>query len=115
MIGQLPSNQKLLAGCVLPAEKAYITLARYADVQYQSITRHMLSSNFEAKKSLLRKSKVFTILPTAPCVTQPPTPGICIFGIHCVSFLNLFMQEEAKEVFKLVAQKSEDFRYPDCS
>ena len=44
--------------CVLPPETAYITLARYADRQYQGTVHHMQSSTFEAKKELLRKSKV---------------------------------------------------------
>jgi ataxia telangiectasia mutated family protein len=72
-IGDVSTNQKLLEGCVLPVERAYTTLARYADLQYQNITRHMLSSSFEAKKSLLKKAK-----------------------------------EEAEEVSKLAAQKSND-------
>lgn len=38
--------------------KAYLTLARYADSQYQRIERHMSSPAFEAKKQLLQQSKV---------------------------------------------------------
>eukprot|EP00731_Ephydatia_muelleri_P031937 Em0023g444a len=37
--------------------KAYLTLARYADSQYQRIERHMSSPAFEAKKQLLQQSK----------------------------------------------------------
>ena len=37
---------------------AYLSLARFADGQYRRIERHMVSSAFEAKKHLLRKSKV---------------------------------------------------------
>lgn len=36
---------------------AHLTLARYADGQYQRINRQMESSTFEAKKQLLSKSK----------------------------------------------------------
>lgn len=36
---------------------AYLTLARYADGQYQRINRQMKSSAFEAKRQLLSKSK----------------------------------------------------------
>ena len=36
---------------------AYLTLARYADSQYQRINRQMKSSSFEAKKQLLSKTK----------------------------------------------------------
>ncbi len=38
--------------------EAYLSLARFADSQYRRIERHMASSAFEAKKHLLRKSKV---------------------------------------------------------
>ena len=38
--------------------QAYLALARFADTQYQRITRHMSSPAFEAKRQLLQKSKV---------------------------------------------------------
>ena len=38
--------------------QAYLTLARYADNQYQRIKRHMESATFESKKQLLRNSKL---------------------------------------------------------
>jgi len=38
--------------------EAYLSLARFADSQYRRIVRHMVSSAFEAKKDLLKKSKV---------------------------------------------------------
>ena len=37
--------------------ESYLTLARYADGQYQRIDRQMKSSTFEAKRQLLSKSK----------------------------------------------------------
>lgn len=37
---------------------AYLTLARYTDNQYRRVERHMESSAFEAKRSLLKKNKV---------------------------------------------------------
>ena len=37
---------------------AYLMLARYADSQYQRVTRHMTSAAYEAKKQLLQKSKL---------------------------------------------------------
>ena len=37
---------------------AYLMLARYADSQYQRVTRHMTSSAYEAKKQLLQNSKM---------------------------------------------------------
>ncbi len=37
---------------------AYLTLARYTDNQYRRVERHMESSAFEAKRSLLQKNKV---------------------------------------------------------
>ena len=36
---------------------AYLSLARYADTQYQNIVNYMRSSTFEAKQSLMRESK----------------------------------------------------------
>ena len=38
--------------------QAYLVLARYADSQYQNISRHMSSPAFEAKKQLLQNAKV---------------------------------------------------------
>ena len=43
--------------------EAYLGLARFADSQYRRIVRHMVSSVFEAKEDLLRKSKVNFKLP----------------------------------------------------
>jgi len=37
--------------------KAYLTLARYSDLQYQRIQRHMESMSFLNKKQLLDRSK----------------------------------------------------------
>ena len=42
--------------------EAYLTLARYADNQYRRIERQMESSAFEAKRHLLQKSKVYSLL-----------------------------------------------------
>ena len=36
---------------------AYLSLARYADSQYQNIVTYMKSSTFEAKQSLMRKAQ----------------------------------------------------------
>ena len=36
---------------------AYMSLARYADSQYQNIVNYMNSSTFEAKQALIRKAK----------------------------------------------------------
>ena len=36
---------------------AYLTLARYADTQYQRIKRHMESPTFQNKKQLMERSK----------------------------------------------------------
>nr|QSX72307.1 ATM kinase [Halisarca dujardinii] len=51
------SSGRGLEGCVLPEGRAYITLARYADGQYQLLVRRMASPGFQAKKALCRKSK----------------------------------------------------------
>ena len=37
--------------------KAYLTLARFSDTQYQRIKRHMESLSFQNKKQLLDRSK----------------------------------------------------------
>ena len=36
---------------------AYLALAKYADAQYQNIVNYMNSSTYEAKQSLMKKSK----------------------------------------------------------
>ena len=36
---------------------AYLSLARYADSQYQNIVTYMKSSTFEAKQSLMKKAQ----------------------------------------------------------
>ena len=41
-----------------PILHAYLMLARYADSQYQRVTRHMTSASYEAKKQLLQNSKL---------------------------------------------------------
>ena len=42
--------------------KAYLTLGRYADAQYQRIMRHLASPSYDAKKELLQKNKVASAL-----------------------------------------------------
>ena len=37
---------------------AYLSLARFADTQYQNIVNHMNSATFEAKQALVMKAKV---------------------------------------------------------
>lgn len=41
-----------------PILHAYLMLARYADSQYQRVTRHMTSTAYETKKQLLEKSQL---------------------------------------------------------
>ena len=36
---------------------AYLSLARYADTQYQNIVNYMRSSTFEAKQTLMRTAR----------------------------------------------------------
>ncbi len=50
MIGQRGSSSSEVV-------KAYLTLARYADTQYQRIQRHMESNTFQSKKQLLKTSQ----------------------------------------------------------
>lgn len=52
LMEELHSNRELAA-----VVSAYLTLARYADNQYQRINRQMRSSTFEAKRRLLSKTK----------------------------------------------------------
>ena len=60
--------------------KAYLTLARYADNQYQRIERHMSSPAFEAKKQLLQQSKVCKQLVLITTPSQLCGQLVCVAG-----------------------------------
>ena len=49
----LQSHDRLIQG--------HLTLARFADSQYKSLTRQMESKNHEAKKQLVQNSKVLKL------------------------------------------------------
>ena len=51
-------KEKQQTSDVGPLLHAYLMLARYADSQYQRVTRHMTSTAYDTKKQLLEKSQL---------------------------------------------------------
>ena len=45
--------------------QAYLTLARFADSQYEILSRQMKTERHEAKRNLLQKSKVCIVVDVA--------------------------------------------------
>ena len=55
---KIAKQEKQETSDVGPLLNAYLMLARYADGQYQRVTRHMTSAAYETKRQLLQKSRI---------------------------------------------------------